>query len=174
MRSLLLFLSFLLACSSEPKNETVNHSGLMDSAKIVLEQEMVADDSKLENDFPKEPNNQSDTLYADSSQVVFVTPTDEEVEVMRQENGEDAFQEILSDVLYYEFEAQEFLVAQRIPYVMTDKRFIHFIGKDEHYVIDTDEYEMKWSVVYFDGISKPRFFSHVDIQSELGVEETSF
>lgn len=101
-------------------------------------------------------------LVHEQAVVVFIDPTEEEIEKMKKEVGEDDFYAIADDILYYRYNAQEYLKELGFPFCFTKEEKHKFIMADNKKL----SFEKKcndWSLVLWNGKEEPICASAVDI-----------
>jgi len=94
---------------------------------------------------------------------IFIDPTDEEIELMKRENGEDDFYTIADDSLYYKWEAVEFLKKRNVPYCFTRNEGHEFTGKGNIRKYSIKRKCADWCLILWNGRNEPVWVSAVDI-----------
>ncbi|MCV9926935.1 hypothetical protein OIU83_04700 [Flavobacterium sp. LS1R49] len=132
----IFFLSFI-SCKHD-NNQIVNHS----TSTIV---------NKTNND----------TLVIKGEPIViFLSPSNEEIEIIKREKGDDNFFTIADDENSYRANIDEILKKEKYKTEITEKRFIKFIGSDK--VLDKSDIDNKWAVLICVK-GKPTIISSVDL-----------
>jgi hypothetical protein len=94
---------------------------------------------------------------------IFIDPTDEDVERMKKDNGEDVFYTIADDSLYYKWEAVEFLSKNGISYWFTKNEEHEFTAKESNSKYSIKKECAGWCLILFNGKGEPEWASAVDI-----------
>jgi hypothetical protein len=92
---------------------------------------------------------------------VFIEPTDQKIEAMKKENGED-FYTIADDALYYESQATEFLEKMGFPYCFTERES-HEFKIDNNKKFSVNEKCDGWCLILWNGKDKPESANTVDL-----------
>lgn len=105
----------------------------------------------------------TDTLVVDvDNSIVFFEPNEAEIEELKIRHGEDDFYIIADDVAGYIANITEELDAEKIKYVSTESRVIHF--KESNVFVDKAQLSSKWFVVYFDKEHKLKTVAPIDFK----------
>ncbi|RAV99423.1 hypothetical protein [Pseudochryseolinea flava] len=95
---------------------------------------------------------------------VVVSPTDEQIKSMIEENGEEDFSTIADDASFYQSEGTLTLDSFGIKTIEAEKRYIRFVGESETWVLDIRQKGApEWSIIFFDPKKAPQVNSWVDI-----------
>jgi hypothetical protein len=100
----------------------------------------------------------------DSVAALIVNPTDEQIDQMLKENGEEDFSTIADDASFYQSEGIIALDSFGINTVDATKRYIKFVGRTESWVLDIRQKGAPaWNIIFFDPKTTPQVNSWVDI-----------
>jgi hypothetical protein len=93
---------------------------------------------------------------------VFIDPTDEEIAAMKKEYGEEDFDTVADDAMYYSWQATEFLNGLNIPTCSTKDESHLFVTKDGR------EYRMDracdgWCLILWNGKEEPVYADMAEI-----------
>jgi hypothetical protein len=95
---------------------------------------------------------------------IFIDPTDEELEAMRQENSEseEDFYTITDDVMYYNAQAMNFLKQRDIPYCFTTDEAHEFVTPDKKTFSMNKECSY-WCLIVWNGKDEPLSVLAIDL-----------
>lgn len=100
--------------------------------------------------------------------LVFVYPTTEQIEIMKQRDGDD-FYTVADDMNYYFSQQMELADNLDIKHISNNKRKFKFItNNDKYYIVDIDKKDKgklsEWTVIAFNPLKKPElvFFVEAD------------
>ncbi len=124
---------------------------------VVLKKDKV----KVENPLPAE-----DTLEVKGKSAVFFMFSEEELDEMKEELGED-FLTAADDAGFYRAESYAYLQGEGVEIFSTENRYALF-KKDngEEVTIDKKAIDANWNVVLFDGKQDPKTVPVIEIQKE--------
>jgi hypothetical protein len=93
---------------------------------------------------------------------IFIEPTDEEREALKKERGEEDFDTIADDIMWYDWRATEFLSKRDIPFCFTTEEHHEFITVDDkRYSVDKEcRY---WCLLLWNGKDEPVYTDSIDI-----------
>src|SRR5690606_6040410 len=104
---------------------------------------------------------------------IFVSPTNKQVEELKQKHGED-FYTIADDNLWYQNEAFELLDSMQISIVNFDKEATHLklINLDSNeWILNLRQKDApSWNIILFDNSKTPKIVSSIDVNEELILE----
>ncbi|HWY37665.1 MAG TPA: hypothetical protein VNY73_03835, partial [Bacteroidia bacterium] len=107
-----------------------------------------------------------DITVIKSSCAIFINPSDEQVERMKKENGEEDFATIADDQVYYTSEALNFLKNNKFDCITPDTRFLKFVTPDSEFVFDTRALvSYGWLSILFNSDSLPKIVSPADMEA---------
>lgn len=102
----------------------------------------------------------SDTII-DNSVVLFVGPSDIEIEELKKEHGEDNFYIIADDANAYDSEALEIVEKKNLKSIFTQKRLLTFTN--ERHTIDKNTIDKcKWLIIYYEKGKLPITYCPID------------
>jgi len=128
--------------------------------------------SHIKLDFALMTANISDTSQLrmiDKVCAISVIPDTTWINRQQNEMGDD-WNEVVSDIQYYEYLAKDTLEKLNIPtfFAPREKRFIKFIKSDHSsFTIDLTKMEDAWGLILFNGEDNPVLWSSTDIDSEI-------
>lgn len=99
------------------------------------------------------------------SAVIFLNPSDLEIEEIKKQKGEDDFFTIADDENNYVANIREILKKQKINTLSTNKKIIQF--KSDNTVFDKQQVENKWSILVYKKNKPLRIISSIDLYIEL-------
>ena len=118
------------------------------------------------NNYIVEEKNASDIQLIDSTCVVVIGPTDEQIQKMEKEYGDD-FETIVDDNSYYQSEAIMKFDSTNIRTVAATKRYLKFQGPKQMWVVDIrKDGAPEWNVILFNVDKKPEVSSSIDVTYE--------
>jgi hypothetical protein len=101
----------------------------------------------------------------DSSVVVIVNPTDEQIEQMQKDLGDD-FGTIADDWSYYQYTATMAIDSLHIPFFNVDKRYIEFAGKKKWIVDLRKKGAPEWNIILFNKNKSPKVMQGIDVSTD--------
>jgi hypothetical protein len=120
----------------------------------------------LEHYRPMTNPEQNEIQVIDSACAVFVYPTDDQFEKMEDEFGVD-LATLADDNSFYDAEAAMKLDSAGIRTVDAEKRFLHFKGATESWLLDIrKEGAPEWNLIFFKTNGKPEIVTSIDVTSE--------
>jgi hypothetical protein len=161
---------FAIACKNEKRGEgnadSLTATSTQDSA-IVPSGDSDSDYERFQDfrNYIIKDNVPADEIQViDSVSALIVDPTDEQIERMIRENGEEDFSTIADDASFYQSEGVMALDSFGIHTVDANKRYIKFVGKSESWVLDIRQKGAPaWNIIFFDPKKSPQINSWVDI-----------
>lgn len=145
MKNFLFYLLIFLSAFSCKKEEKIN--------------------SKVENQTIVKNNN--DTIFIQEKCVVFISATNETIENLKKQEGEENFYIGADDFNYYEYEAREFVKKQKLKiYNITDKKVIVFKSEKGDFTVLKDTIKYIGSAYLFEPNQLPKHISSIDIEDE--------
>lgn len=160
--------------SVEKKTEAVQDTSLTDIAKKrkavndslrkEKESEQRYFDSFVLKNYIVPPGKNQDITVIKSSCAVFINPSDEQIEQLKKENGEENFSIIADDQMYYAYEAQNFFKENKIDCLLPTTRYLKFVTPDGDLIIDTRaKVSYGWLSILFNSDSLPKILSPIDM-----------
>lgn len=97
---------------------------------------------------------------------VVINPTDEQIERMIQENGEEDFATIADDYSYYQSMASQTLDSVGVKQVMLTGRFLKLSGSAGTWLLDMRKEGMpEWNLIFFNPSKKPEIATAIDVST---------
>jgi hypothetical protein len=93
---------------------------------------------------------------------IFIDPTDEELDKMKKDNGEEDFYTIADDNVYFNSQASDYLKEKNVASCHTENEKHAFITKDNKRY-ELDKACSYWCLIIWNGRDKPIYASPVDI-----------
>jgi len=102
----------------------------------------------------------------DSSAVIVINPTDEQIKEMEEKYDED-FYSIADDNSFYQAEAMSRLDSLGVKTVPAEKRYLKLQGKNNHWILDIrKEGAPEWNMILFSVGKTPEIVSSIDVTNE--------
>ncbi|HXB41100.1 MAG TPA: hypothetical protein VNZ49_11200 [Bacteroidia bacterium] len=182
MKYIFLFSIFILfSCSNRNQAESVTENSELinnnDVTKIIRKRKAVndsirkekADDQRYIDAFLLKSywvpiSKDQEITVIKSSCAVFINPTDEQIEQMKKEDGEENFSTIADDQMYYTYEAQNFFKENKIDCLSPATRYLKFVTPDSEFVVDTRaKVSYGWLTILFNSDSLPKILTPIDM-----------
>lgn len=110
--------------------------------------------------------NPADVQIIDSSAVIIINPTEEQIKEMEEKYDED-FYTIADDNSFYQAEAMMRLDSVGIKTVNAEKRYLKLKGKNSEWVLDIrKEGAPEWNMILFTAEKSPEIVSSIDVTRE--------
>lgn len=120
----------------------------------------------LTNYLASESPSDTEVQTIDSTCVIVINPSDEQLATMETEYGED-FYTIADDNSYYQAEASMKLDSFSIKTVQADQRFLKLKGTSETWIIDIrKDGAPEWNMILFHPHKKPEVVSSINVTEE--------
>lgn len=166
---LVLFcLIVIVACNKAKENVSDADSTVIPRDTITVNK--IANDSTYErfrdfrNYLVKGEVSEAEIQVIDFVSALVVSPTDEQIKAMIEENGEEDFSTIADDASFYQSEGTIALDSFGIKTIDAEKRYIRFVGESESWLLDIRQKGAPaWNIIFFDPKKKPQVNSWVDI-----------
>ncbi len=168
MKWLTVLLASMVLFQCSPKTDQPESAGI-DSATTTSASGF--DENNFEsytnlNNYIVEEQNASEIQLIDSTCVVVINPTAEQIQKMEKEYGDD-FATIVDDNSYYQSEAIMKFDSTNIRTVIATKRFLKFQGSKQAWVLDMrKDGAPEWNVILFNVDKKPELTSSIDATYE--------
>ena len=108
----------------------------------------------------------SEIQEIDSTAVIVIHPTEEQISEMEEKYGED-FQTIADDYSFYQAEATSRLDSMGIKTIPAEKKYLKFQGKNNQWVLDIrKEGAPEWNMIFFTTEKTPEIISSIDVTNE--------
>jgi hypothetical protein len=102
----------------------------------------------------------------DSTSAIVIYPTDEQIDLMLQENGED-FYTIADDNSFYQTEAIVELDSFAVKTILAKKRYLKLVGESQSWLLDIRlNGAPEWNIIFFDRKKTPKVVSAIDVDSD--------
>lgn len=100
--------------------------------------------------------------------VVVVIPTDEQVEKMITENGEENFATIADDYSFYQTEALQKIDSAGIPSRFASRRYIKLVAGDNTWLLDVRKEKMPaWNLIFFEKSKEPMIVPAMTVTADV-------
>lgn len=97
---------------------------------------------------------------------ILIYPTDEQIDEMKKEFGED-FYTIADDNLWYQAQAIGIIDSMHVKQFSTTDRFIRFEGKNNNWDLDIRKKNLPaWNLIFFKKTKEPKIISTIDVNVE--------
>jgi hypothetical protein len=143
---------FLLSCNPTVKNENITEEILDEdlTERISSEEEFALgfDINTYLVDFMPDS---TESLILKQNCAVFIGPSEEQLDELRKQFGQQEFSAIVEDNVIFEITAREMISSLNVCNISTQKRYIIFVRPDEtKIVLDTKAtYSLKWNLILF-------------------------
>jgi hypothetical protein len=167
----LLILYLTIACTS-PKTEQEPKDALTaDSDSAVSINGFREDDldsyKELQNYITTTSLKPEELQTIDSTTVIVIDPTDEQINQMEEEYGEEDLAAMADDAGYYLSEATFKLDSFKIKTIEASKRFINFKGNTQSWLLDVrKEGAPEWNLILFHKDKTPEILPAIDLTDE--------
>jgi hypothetical protein len=167
----LLSLSLAIACTS-PKTEQDTKNALTADADSAVSINGFREDDldsykELDNYIVTASVNSNDLQEIDSTAVVIIDPTEEQITQMEEEYGEEDLAAIADDASYYLSEATLKLDSFKIKTLEASKRFINLKGNRQSWLLDVrKEGAPEWNLILFHKDKIPEILPAIDLTDE--------
>lgn len=165
-----MLLALLFSCNS--KTETTD---TVKDAKADLPAVQTPDVASQEFDrwykiqnYIVEENIPDDSIQVvDAVGVIVINPTEEQIDQMIEEYGEDDFYTVADDNSFYQASAIAQLDSFAVHTVIAEKRYLKLAGNGKTWLIDVrPEGAPEWNMIFFDKAQEPRVMSAIDVTPE--------
>jgi len=170
-RYILLFtIASLVSCSR--KNDQHRATLSADSATLAdsmasAQNDSVADTWKLESYLTKGSPDTATIQRVTSDCAVLIYPTDDQVEELTRENGEEDMATIADDSNYYQSAAIDVLDSANIKTITASRHYIKFVGENNSWLLDIRKKgAVTWGIILFSTIKPPEIVSAIDVTKE--------
>lgn len=120
----------------------------------------------LNNYLVESPDTPGNVQVIDSSAVIVVNPTEEQIKEMEEKYGED-FYTIADDNSYYQSDATLKLDSLHVKTIYADKRFLKLQGSKQNWIVDLrKEGAPEWNMIFFHADKEPEIVSAIDVTQE--------
>jgi len=166
-----IILALLASCSrkNNPNGDTLaSDSGTIipDSATFAKNNEEV-DAWKLESYLTKELPDTTTIQTVTSDCAVLIYPTDDQIDELTRENGEEDFATIADDSNYYQSVAIDLLDSAGIKTVTASRHYLKFVGKNNSWLLDIRKKgAVTWGIILFNTVKQPEVISAIDLTKE--------
>jgi hypothetical protein len=164
--TLAVALVLLSACSKTGNIE--DSSGSIDSLSNASADSIATDYTLLENYIHTDAVDTTDLETIDYDCAVLIYPTEEQIETMKNEYGEDDFYTIADDSQYYQAAAIEKLDSAGIVQVVSNtKRFLTFNDMSRDWTLDVRRKGFPaWNIVFFKKTKAPKVVFAIDVTND--------
>jgi hypothetical protein len=107
----------------------------------------------------------------DSTCAVLIYPTNQQVDKMKKEYGEEDFYIVADDGNYYQGTAVGMLDSLKVSSISAEKNVLKFVGKDTLWLVDIrKEGAPEWNIIFFNRKKSPEVVSVADLTYEQIIE----
>jgi hypothetical protein len=123
--------------------------------------------TQLQNYLAEAPTSSEDVQEIDSTGVILVDPTDEQITQMEKEYGEEDLATVADDASFYEAEAIQKLDSFKVKTTEATKRFLKFSGNSKTWLLDIrKEGAPEWNLILFNKNKTPEIIPTIDLTHE--------
>lgn len=103
----------------------------------------------------------------DSACAIDVSPTEEQMEKMKKEYGEEEFATIVDDASFYSSEVRRKLEGLNVKVIDAQKRYLKLRGAQTTWLLDIrKEKAPEWNLIFFQTGKEPKIFASVDLAGD--------
>lgn len=171
MKQYLLLCAIVLTSCSQKKDQAGNAlssdrvSSLSDSS--IANSNPETDAWKLDTYLTQESPDTASIQRITSDCAVFIYPTDDQIDELTRENGEEDFSTIADDSNYYQSIAMDLLDSARITTVTASRHYIKFTGENNTWLLDIRKKgAVTWGIILFTKTKQPEIVSAIDLTEE--------
>ena len=159
----------LAACTSQQKNEEAVQDTVAVAADSTSAQSETSENPfKLETYLVQGKVNGNDVQTISESAVLVVNPTDEQIEEMKKEYGEDDFYTIADDASFYQSNALMLIDSLGVKKINAEKPFALLVGEDKPYTLSLRKKGAPgWMIILFHPKKTPEVVPAIDLNGEM-------
>lgn len=164
-----LLLTLLFSCNSKSAtSDTVEDTNDVPALQIPEETAQEFDRWYQIQNYIVQGNIPDDSIQVvDAVGVIVINPTDEQIDKMIREYGEDDFYTVADDNSFYQASAMAQLDSFAVHTVMAEKRYLKLAGNGKTWLIDVrPEGAPEWNMIFFDKTQEPKVMSAIDVTPE--------
>lgn len=159
----ILILSLLgnLACTKTDKSSLFSDTSTVRQDSSSITHEVPAIDDYLVETIP-------DTAVQDISGrlVLLIRPTQEQLDKLSNEYGDEDFSTIMDDASFYQSRAASLIDSLGIKALPSQKRFVRYSGTAGKWELDLHKQNSPWLVIFFDPEQKPEVVPAIEVTRE--------
>lgn len=164
--SLLPFAIAVLVSCTQKNNRADSISTLSDSLASAADQKE-ANLWTLENYLAHESPDTTSVQLVTSTCAVLIYPTDDQIDELTRENGDEDFSTIADDSNYYQSVAIDLLDSAGINTVTASRHYVRFIGKHNSWLLNVRKKGgVAWGIILFNKTKSPEIVSAIDLSKE--------
>ena len=165
-----LLLTLLFACNSKSTTSDTIKDAKADLPTVQTPEEAAQEFDrwyKIQN-YIIQGNIPDDSIQVvDAVGVIVINPTDEQIDKMIREYGEDDFYTVADDNSFYQASAMAQLDSFAVHTVLAEKRYLKLAGNGKTWLIDVrPEGAPEWNMIFFDKKQEPKVMSAIDVTPE--------
>jgi hypothetical protein len=164
--------TLLFSCSGKQESASVG----IDSLSTVADPSSTATDtstliglrfSRIDAYLQSEPVNGDEEEWFESDCALLIHPTEDQIDAMIKEYGEEDFHIIADDNVWYHSSAGVLLDSVGVRVLTPTKRFVKLAGEDSSWRLDLRRRgAFPWNLILFSTKKGPQIFSTVDLSAE--------
>jgi len=172
----ILILLIFSSCTQQSKKEGVTQDTVTvvsNSSEVVIDSNSVdslsAEDLfKFEAYLVKSKVNGADVQTISESSVLVVNPTDEQIDEMIKEYGEEDFSTIAEDASFYQADAISLIDSLGVKSVNAEKPYALLVGEKTPWTINLrKEGAPGWMLIFFNKNKTPEIVPAIDVNREM-------
>lgn len=173
--TLLFTIAILASCSRnrEQASDTLasaNLTTLSDSTKSSnnkTENNTGMDAWKLDNYLTDEISDTTSVQRVSSDCAILIYPTDDQIDELTRENGEEDFATIADDSNYYQSTAIDQLDSAGVKTVTANRHYVNLVGENKSWLLDIRRKGgVTWGIILFNKTKQPEIVSAIDLTKE--------
>lgn len=163
-----LLIAFILASCTQTKKEEATQDSVAVATDTTSTQPSNENPFKLETYLVQGKVNGNDVQTISESSVLIVNPTDEQIEEMKKEYGEEDFYTIADDASFYQADAISLIDSVGVKRVNADKPFALFVGESMPLTVNIRKKDAPgWMLILFNKNKTPEIVPAIDVNREM-------
>lgn len=162
----IIFAAFILvSCTQAKKEETTQ-----DTLAVTIDSTSTQNQNpfKLETYLVQGKVNGNDVQTISESSVLIVNPTEEQIEEMKKEYGEEDFYTVADDANFYQANAISLMDSLGVKSVNAEKPFALLIGESSPWTINLRKKgAAAWMIILFNKNKTPEIVPAIDVNREM-------
>lgn len=169
--ALLLLAVAVVGCTSQSKKE--EQAQAPDTASVAVDSASTASETldepfKLETYVFQGKVNGNDVQTISEASVLVVNPTDEQIEEMKRQYGEEDFFTIADDASFYQANAITLIDSMNIKKVTAEKPFALLVGENSPVTLNLRRKGAPgWMIILFNPKKTPEIVPAIDVNKEM-------
>lgn len=161
-----LVLSFgLWSCSTKSENSATIEA---DSLKLDSTQMEELGSENLEAYLVPDQIDTAQVQIIESSSAILIYPTEDQIENMKKEYGEEDFNTIMDDYQFYQAQAIQNIDSVGIKTITASKRFIRLKGDKRVWVLDIRKKNLPaWNLIFFKNDKAPEVVPTINVTTPI-------